>query len=669
MSEFKQAVLQAKKQAQKTRLYYAAGTALAIVLILLFLLISRGTRIAVLPAEIADQADLTSESLFAFVIGEHLYSLVAEAPVTATAEGFHPQTRQLSHADFGKVTTLTLEPLPTQLLLKSSAGDDRTSWRINGELVAVAPMIEKELEPGDYTIGLSHPFFEDHERAFSLGRGEVVEETITLNPIIGTLNINSRPAGAAVTVNGTEYGETPTTVTLNGGQHTVTVTKPGFDLVEDRVELKREQTNPERNYRLEPKSAGVIVSVSPAGGSLTLNGVNVSASSKIKVKSGQKSTLRYQKAGYFAQSQTFTLEPEQVVRYALDLEKEMGTVTVRSNLPASVYINGNAVGTTPFETALQAVSHKLEVKAPGYRSINRDITPKASTPTKLDVTLLPEKEARLAEAAKSYKTQAGGEMVLFKVNDSVLMGAERGEPGQRANEFIRTGLISKAFYAGRYEVTNAEYAKFDSTHSGPANEPATNLSWFDAARYANWLSTAEGLQAVYKLNGNQLLGINPKADGYRMLAESEWEWLARKAGRKNQSLFAWGDAKTLPVKAANIADESVKGSVKVYVPRYNDGYTGKSPVGVMQREQSGLFDMGGNVSEWTHDSYDLVPPAKGSKEPHVLDTRLGLSRVVKGGNWQSGSITELRASYREGMESASNTVGFRLGRFVYGGDE
>jgi formylglycine-generating enzyme required for sulfatase activity len=668
MSEFKQTIVDAKNKAHKNRLYYSLTLVMAGLFVIVFLLLSRGTVIEVLPADIKASAKITSVSSFSFFINDHLYSLVSEAIINAEADGYKAKTQTLTQANFGKVTTITLEPLPSQLVLTSDTGDEDTSWSINGKLVAVAKILDKQLQNGDYKIAVSHPYFEQMNISYTLKPGKTIKQTIELLPLKGKLEVKSRPEGAIVSINGQIQGETPMQLVLQGGRFKIKLTKLGYDAIEDEVDIKTDALTPVRNYRLTLKSAGILVSLSPSGGTLSLNGINVKTTAKINVKAGSKAVLRYKKVGYFTQSKSFTLGPDEVKRYDFNLEKEMGKLKVMSNLSAKVFINGKKVGYTPFETSLNAIEHKVEVRLSDYRSIYRTIKPTADSTTLFNAQLVSEKQARFAEAPLTYKTKTGEMMVLFKVNDMIVMGAERGEPGQRANEFVRTAQISKPFYAGRYEVTNSAYAKYKASHSGPATEPVSNVSWIDAVRYANWLSVAEGRQAVYQVTANRLVRVNATADGYRLLTEAEWEWIARKAGRNSESLFAWGDAKTLPIKAANIADESVKGIEPLFVPRYIDGFTAKAAVGSMEKEQSGLFDMAGNVSEWIHDSYDLIPPPKGVIVAHQLDLSLTRARVVKGANWRSGSLTELRGSYREGMEQPSAMVGFRLGRFLYGGN-
>lgn len=642
---------------------------LAILFVFSLLIIAKASRIEVMPQAISKQAEVSAISGLAFVIDHHLYSLTSKAEIEAIATGYKPRTRTIANQDFGKVIQLVLEPLPARLLLSSPVKDNQTRWSINGSMIAVADTLEQQLEPGDYQVEISHPYYQPQTLNLTLKPGEVIEQTPSLSPLEGELAISSIPADASVSINGETQGQTPLMVSLVGGEYQVEVEKAGFDPSSEQLEISQSEPNPSREYRLAAKSAGVTVSLDPAGGMLTLNGINVNPQGKIRLKAGQESVLRYQKPGYFSQSQTLTLEAEETRHLDFSLKQEMGTLEVTASKAAEVFINGKKAGDTPFETRLIAIPHQIEIRAPGYRTVKQTVTPKASATATVHAVMVPEAEARLAAAPPIYKTKAGGEMVLFKPSGSIKMGAPRGEPGQRANEFIRTVAMTRPFYAGRHEVTNAAYARFDNAHSGPPKLPATGVSWVEAAQYANWLSREEGLQPVYQFSGGSLTGVNSSADGYRLLTEAEWEWLARKAGRAQQSRFVWGDSQTIPKNAANIADVSAKGSVTVYVPRYDDAYAGMAPVMSMQRELSGLFDMGGNVSEWTHDAYTLIPPTTSTAQAHELDTSLIASRVIKGANWRSGSLTELRASYRDGKSEGAQTLGFRLGRFVYGGDD
>ena len=69
--------------------------------------------------------------------------------------------------------------------------------------------------------------------------------------------------------------------------------------------------------------------------------------------------------------------------------------------------------------------------------------------------------------------------------------------------------------------------------------------------------------------------------------------------------------------------------------------------------------MAGNVGEWTHDFYSVVPPSKNKTENNPLGPKNGQMHVIKGANWRSGNMTELRPAFREGLIDGRDDLGFR----------
>ena len=79
----------------------------------------------------------------------------------------------------------------------------------------------------------------------------------------------------------------------------------------------------------------------------------------------------------------------------------------------------------------------------------------------------------------------------------------------------------------------------------------------------------------------------------------------------------------------------------------------------------GLFDLTGNASEWVHNFYTLIPPDNKKVYFDPLGPEFGEGHVVKGASWRSGTRTQLRASFRDGLNNKRNDVGFRIGRYLY----
>jgi formylglycine-generating enzyme required for sulfatase activity len=668
MNQFNQQLLAAKKKQRLLYLSVFAFFLTGVFIVLTVILVSRGTRIEIHPDDAAALSSVHLHKGIAVVIGETLYSISKRPAIAVSAEGFHPITQVLNNNDFGKVMSITLVPLPAKIELSTNIDDDKTSWLLDGEVLAITDTFEHELAAGDYELTVAHPHYNHASITLSLTRNEVFKKVFQLTPVDGTLAITTIPNGARISVDAIDMGLSPLTLLLQGGVHNVAVTLNNYETINDTVEVSRSKPDVSRDYRLGLKKAAVSISLKPSSGKLVLDNITINKANKIAVEAGVKHQLSYSKPGYFTESRTFNIAADDSLQLAFALKKEMGKVEIESSPPAEVELNGKLIGTTPQQLTLNAIDQKFTLNKKGFRSVTRVVTPSAANTKKVNVTLVSEKIARLKEAPNRYTNKAGGELKLFKPNDTFTMGAKRNEPGQRANEFIKEVKLSKPFYAGIHEITNAEYRRYDKTKQGDPKKPVISVSWIEVTEFCNWLSQLEGLTPVYRINNKHLIGVNPNADGYRLLTEAEWEWLARKSGKSAQTIFVWGNERVIPKNAVNIADESANGKVKVYVSKYNDGYPEGAPVASFTQESSGLYDQGGNVSEWTHDSYSIVFPESGKVFKDPLDLTTGSSHVVKGANWRSGSVTELRPSFREGLVDSRDDLGFRIGRYVYGGN-
>jgi formylglycine-generating enzyme required for sulfatase activity len=188
------------------------------------------------------------------------------------------------------------------------------------------------------------------------------------------------------------------------------------------------------------------------------------------------------------------------------------------------------------------------------------------------------------------------------------------------------------YYIGAYEVTFDEYDRFASATDrdlpddegwGRGRRPAINVSVYDALNFAKWLSRKAGVH-------------------YRLPTEVEWEHAAR-AG--HTSVYPWGNA-----LGENRANCDGCGS------RWDDERT--APVGSFAPNVWGLYDVAGNVGEWTCSMRDPDPAFSFERCDSIYKTR---RRVFKNGGWSDGPES-LAMSFRDWNVAMrrSDDVGFRL---------
>ena len=171
--------------------------------------------------------------------------------------------------------------------------------------------------------------------------------------------------------------------------------------------------------------------------------------------------------------------------------------------------------------------------------------------------------------------------------------------------------------------------------------PVVCVSWEDAQAYVSWLSRKTG-------------------EEYRLLSESEWEYVARGGTR---SARYWGEGERGQCRNANGADEAAKRQYNwVGVASCDDGYVHTSPVGRFKANGFGLHDVHGNVWEWVEDCWNRSyegAPADGSAW-----TRGNCgARVLRGGSWDNDP-RYLRSAYRNRLASGGRdgNVGVRIVR-------
>ncbi len=438
MSQFEQAINQARQKQLRLYLLGLATVLFTLLIIVVVIIATRGIRIEVKPDEITDKATITITGGIGFIMGNTLYSVFNEPDIIVEAEGFYSRQEKIHKKNFGKVVTITLKPLPANIILRTHATDAKTTWLVNNQLYIQSNELISELEAGEYSISVMHPYYEVKELTLTLSRGQQFEQMIELQPVSGEIKINTSPADVEILLNDELIGETPLLKPSFAGEYSLKIRKEGFEPITETIIITREKPVLERNYHLLPEKGKLNLNLEPEGGKLLINKIQTRLNDSYRLEVNQDHQLVYSKPGYISQTKTFRVSTDKTLSINIKLQQDLGKVQLRSSPEgATVIIDSETKGKTPVELLLPAVEQVITFTKPGYRTVAKKILPTSTSTKLLEANLIPEQVASLQEAPSSYKHKAGGTLLLFKPNDRFTMGASRDEPGQRANEFLR----------------------------------------------------------------------------------------------------------------------------------------------------------------------------------------------------------------------------------------
>jgi len=612
-----------------------------------------------------------------FPLGNRVLILPGTHAVDVQLEGFEPvsQTLQVSserHQQF----ELVLTRLPGNLDIALSS-DVSAKVLLDGKLFAELPGTVENIPAGKHQITVDAPLYRPATQSVLIrGKGETQTIAMELQAAWAEYRFASVPAGAQVTIDGEVVGKTPLVTKVEEGSRDLKVEAPLFKSFEQTLGVVAGENLTIADINLVPADGVLKLNSQPSGAAVILNseyrGITPMT---LAVAPNAAQRVQIYKAGYRLSDQQLTLQPEEQAVEDVALQQDLISVKVSvSPSDAQVFVDGRAQGLGSQTLSLNTLPHSISVKKPGYVTQTNEIIPTRTTKQVVSVKLLTEEQHYWAQVPATYVTRAGQSMKLFKNLGKVEMGSSRREDGRRANEAVFEAELTKPFYVATHETTNKQFRAFKKRHNAgnykkkslDANKaPAVNVKWQEAALYCNWLSELEGLDPFYKTTSGYVAGNNANANGYRLLTEVEWAWLARN-NEGGTLTYPWGNGKSPVGKVGNFADQKAADLLAFTLPDYDDGYRGPAPVGRFPENHRGLFDMGGNASEWVNDWYS----AKGNSELSAKQLRdplgpdIGEFHVIRGGSWAKGHLPQLRLAYREFGAKGKHDVGFRIARYA-----
>ena len=629
-----------------------SGLALA-----LYFLSFRSLSITVQPENAKQTAMVEVTDGLALSLASRIYAVSDQVHINVSAAKYQTANLTIDDSDFGSDIKVILLPKPGRLRA-SVTPSTSVNWYLNGNFVRQSNRLDAELAPGGYQLAVTSDYHEKVERNLTIAADNDTSLAIDLPGITGTLRATMKPPGTML-VDGQPVDST-SPITLGPGPHLIELAAPSHKSVSDSITITQTQRDFTRSYNLEPLPIRMQHQLTPPKGSLFVNGKRQDISKNtIEIPYRKTLDIEYAKPGFVTKTQSQTVAPGEKVTLSLVLDPEFADITVTANITADIYLDGQLLGATPLQISLPTVPATLEVRADSYQTATKSITPKPNQPQIHNFTLITTAAAKLQNAPQSYKTTNGIDFRLIKPRNARFeMGGKRSEKGQRANEFLRQIELQRPFYVATHELTEVQF------NGKGSNLPVVNLTWEQVAIFCNETSITEGLTPFYSIKNGRISGFDPKADGYRLISEAEWEFLARAHRRPKQTIFPWGDDAVVPPNIGNLAGDKAKPTSGSYIAGYQDGFSGLAPAKSFPANQSGLYDFVGNVSEWTHDSYILTPPRSDNIETDPLGQYSAGPHVIKGANFKSASRTELRAAFRDGSDTPRDDVGFRLARYL-----
>jgi len=228
-----------------------------------------------------------------------------------------------------------------------------------------------------------------------------------------------------------------------------------------------------------------------------------------------------------------------------------------------------------------------------------------------------------------------------------------GNPDGHPDEKPRVAEVKKPFWMGSFEVTNEQYKRFNLAHESRFEHKG---SWVFSEKHLGWPLDAPH-QPVVRVTQKEALAFcswlsEKTGNKFTLPSEVQWEWACRAGSDKP---FFFGDFNSDFYTVANMSDAMMKklaydtdGRHTVdMVPReerFDDGFLVTAPVGTYKYSPWGLYDMHGNVWEWTRSTY--------GKTDEV---------VARGGSWRDRP-KRCTSSYRISYPAWQKVynVGFRV---------
>ncbi|MCP4698781.1 MAG: SUMF1/EgtB/PvdO family nonheme iron enzyme [Gammaproteobacteria bacterium] len=506
-----------------------------------------------------------------------------------------------------------------------------------------------EIEAGAWEARASAKGYEAAQKTFAARAGREAVLEFNLKPVslkAFAVQIRTQPAGATLVLNSgksVRKGAGGDIFSLSPAIWRIAATLPGYQDADHILDLRKaEKTPAPLLLTLQPGTFTFMVEAIPEDARVRIMNIRPVYRPGIELKTGLYD-IEVSKTGYRTWRQKIKLREDTVLPVKLEMKPMLWVEVKPASATLRLYDNN-------LETVRELQSGKsvelpvghwrLMASAPGYEHEEQILTLAAGETRKLTLRLMPKTEQTIEPSYQPSniwrKIIAGAEFKFsFIKGGRFRIGChERARECYDDEKPARTVQVGD-FYLSQTEVTQGQWKAVmgnnPSYFKKGDNYPVENVRWRDARKF---------IAKLNKLTDNRY--------GFRLPAEAEWEYAARNGGEK--ITYPWGDEAPVCRKGAkngaNFSDCTGSGTrpVKSYAPN-----------------KQGLYDMAGNVWEWTCSEYENK--YQGEEIKCISNNRVNADRVVRGGSWSSyARWARVFSRYGWTPNARANTIGFRLVR-------
>jgi sulfatase modifying factor 1 len=223
--------------------------------------------------------------------------------------------------------------------------------------------------------------------------------------------------------------------------------------------------------------------------------------------------------------------------------------------------------------------------------------------------------------------------------------------GGNRKDFVQTEVLNI------YPDTTAWVKDFNYSYNDPMHQdyfyhqsygdyPVVGITWEQANAFCNWRTKKKNDYLLGRKNGTQV-------PNFRLPTEAEWEYAAR--GGLEFATYPWGTGSTTSDRGCFLANfKPVRGNYSV------DGALYTVEAKSFNANDYGLYNMAGNVSEWTSTAYNLSSYYMGSTMNPNVEDRKNKRKIVRGGSWKDVAyFLEVSSRDYEYADTARSYIGFR----------